>query len=309
MVLRKAQTVRVKDPEAQVLPERLFIGTLGVNCIDYTKRTINTVQTDCEEVRFVYIDNGSKDEVCDELKSYECHNDDIDQFDVGFNGRNAGVGPGWNQLIKLALDWGATKILICNNDIAFGRYTIDGMVNAYNRLREDDHRTVMVTATNQTKNPNELKNIPQKWNNHEHPDFSCFMITPETVERVGMFSEEYLPAFFEDNAYHWTVLARGYKAWGTDWAPYSHIASRTRHGNPELTTHRQFRDNKVRFFLKWMTNTCDQEVIVARYEDYISSHPDDLHPTVEQVMDHYRAKAAPELLKWLENLSWKNVPN
>ena len=149
-MLRKGAAVVTQAKDRPVLDEKLFIGTLGVNCLEYTRRCIDTVTTACREVRFVYIDNGSSQESIDELRTWKKRNPDIDEFQMGFNGRNAGVAVGWNQIIKMALEWGATKILICNNDIAFGPHTIDGMVTAYNRLRDEVPETVMVTATNKT---------------------------------------------------------------------------------------------------------------------------------------------------------------
>lgn len=310
-MIRKGQArVRVKKDVPQ-LDERVFIGTLGVNCLEYTRRTIDSVKSNCAAVKFCYIDNGSTDENVEELKKFRKDNPDIDQFVMGFNGYNAGVAVGWNQLIKMALDWKATKILICNNDIVFGPETIDGLVHAFNMLRHEVPETVMVTATNHTKNPNELPSIKQKWENHEHPDFSCFMITPEFLDRIGFFCEDYDPAFFEDNDCHWRILMTGYKAFGTDWAPYSHIASRTRHGNPNLVTHENFRRNKIKFFRNMMTDKVDQEVADARYAAWLADNPDVPHPTAEQVLQHADQTGAisPKLKRWLDNLTIANCPN
>jgi len=290
--------------------EKLFVGTLGVNCIEYTKRCLDTFSSDCKEVKFVYIDNGSDAETVRELQGWSNKNPDVHHFEKLFNGRNAGVGVGWNQLINNALQWGATKILICNNDIAFGPSTANGMCEAYDRLRKEVPETVMVTATNHTKNPNDLKDVRQRWNNHEHPDFSCYMITPETIDRIGMFSEDYDPAFFEDNDMHWRILMMGYKAFGTDWAPYSHIASRTRYGNPNLVTHANFRECKIAFHRNMVTDTVDQEVANSRYLAWIEANPQVKHPTHQQVIDFCKEKGLIKegLLRWIDSLNVMNVP-
>lgn len=306
-MLRKGLAVKHRDKDAQELNERLFIGAVGVNCLQYTKRCIASVQTTCKDVRFLYIDNGSDPKNCEQIKGWRNTNTDIDTFNVAFNGYNAGVSVAWNQLIRTAISWGATKILICNNDIAFGPKTIDALVYAFNKLRQEDDRTVMVTATNHTKNPAELPKIKQQWVNHEHPDFSCFMITPECIDRVGWFDKDYMPAFLEDNDYHWRILLSGYKAWGTDWAPYSHIASRTREENPNIVTHIMFRKCKVHFWRKFMTRTVQQEIADQRYEAYYKA-TGEKHPKWQSVnaYAHEHGLISNDLIKWLENVGWED---
>lgn len=289
--------------------ERLFIGTLGLNCVDYTRKCIDTVQTRCKEVRFVYIDNGSTKENVELISTWKKNNQYIDDFLIGINGYNAGVAVGWNQLIRMALEWGATKILICNNDVAFGAHTIDGLVEAYNKIRLEKPETVMVTGANRTRVHSLLSDIKQVWNYHEHPDFACFMITPETIDRIGFFSEDYMPAFFEDNDMHWRIMLRGYKAYATDWAPYSHIGSRTRYTQPDVVSHRQFRFNRGKFFQNNLTNTVDQSVAQERYDSYIKAYPNDKHPSLESVQRHaYQVGlVTDDLVNWLNNLSEQDL--
>jgi GT2 family glycosyltransferase len=315
MILRRGKKltgqVRARRGDTEQIDENLFIGMLGVNCLKYTRFCLSSIQTACKSVGVVYIDNGSTEENCAELRTWKKANPDIDEFNIGFNGYNAGVAVGWNQLAKMAIEWGADKILICNNDIVFGPHTIDGLVTAYNQLRKHDPRTVMVTATNHTKNPNNLAGIPQQWNNHEHPDFSCFMITAETLDRVGEFNEDYDPAFFEDNDFHWRVLLSGYKAWGSDWAPYSHVASRTRFENPDIVPHLRFRENKIKFYQNLVTVTVNQKVADERYEAWLRDHPGDEHPGWKLVNEHAREVGLidDELVKRVKGLNIGNVMN
>lgn len=305
MVLyRNSGGAQVKPRINRDVDEKLFIGTLGVNCLEFTRRCIDTVATACKSVRFVYIDNGSKEENVAAIKEWKKNNQCIDDFLIGANGYNAGVAVGWNQLIKMALEWGATKIIICNNDIAFGPHTIDGLVQAYNKLRKEIPETVMVTAANRTKSPAQLSSIRQEWRYQEHPDFSCFMITPETIERIGFFCEDYQPAFFEDNDMHWRILMMGYKAFSTDWAPYSHIASRTRFGNPNIVPHAQFRLNRVKFYRNMLTTSVDQEIPAARYNKFIADNPHIKHPTPSAVISHAVKTGLidPKLIEKLNNI-------
>lgn len=270
----KTTSVRTKAGSDREIDDRLFIGTLGIDCVQYSKQCIDTVASDAKAVKFVYMDNGSTDESLAEIRAWKHTNTDIDEFEIVENGSNIGVGVGWNKLIKMAIEWGATKIVICNNDIAFGPYTLDGLCTAYTRLREEIPETVMVTANNRTKDPAKLKDMQQEWTYEEHPDFSCFMITPETIERLGYLSEEYNPGYFEDNDYHHRILLMGYKAWGTGWAPYTHIASRTRYAHPNIVPHEVFRANRAQFYKTFHVDGPDQEIEDERREAFYKGNPD-----------------------------------
>ena len=309
-MLRRGKSVVSVQSKKPKLDEKLFVGTLGVNCFEYSQRCLSTFNSNCKQVKFVYIDNGSNAETIKELDEWKNVNPDVHHFEKHYNGRNAGVGVGWNQLIDMALEWGATKIIICNNDIAFGPHTVDGLCEAYDRLRKEVPETVMVTATNHTKNPNNLKEVKQEWSYAEHPDFSCYMITPETLDRVGKFSEDYDQAFFEDNDMHWRILLMGYKAFGCNWAPYSHIASRTRYGNPNLVTHANFRECKIAFHRNMVTDTVSQEVADSRHQAWLQANPTVKHPKHTEVIEFCRKQGiiGDDLVRWIDQLDIMNVP-
>ena len=290
------------------IDQKILIGTLGVNCLQYTRRCIETVVSRAKQVDFLYIDNGSKPENVEQIKKWKKKNENIDGFFMAFNGCNAGVAVGWNQIIRYGIANGYDKIIVCNNDIAFGLHTIDGLIESFDRLRKEIPETVMVTATNHTKNPADLKSIPKVWKYQEHPDFSCFMITPEFVERMGEICEDYKPAFFEDNDTHWRILMSGYKAFSSDFAPYSHIASRTRHENPNIVTHEMFRKNKIKFCQNMRALTVDQNVPVARYDEWLKRNPEVKHPKVEDVLEMVDRDLSSSFRATLAKLTVENVP-
>lgn len=306
MIHRGLSSVKAEKKIVRDIDEKLLVVTLGVNCLTYTRRCIETLKTRAKYVTFLYIDNGSKPENVEKIKEWKKNNSNIDEFLIHFNGKNLGVAPGWNQGIRYALKNGFTKILVVNNDIAFGEYTIDGMIESFAKLKKIEPKTVMVTATNQTKNPADLHTIKPEEKYQEHPDFSCFMIEPSFVEKIGFITEIYKPAFFEDNDTHWTILMKGYKAFSSNLAPYSHIASRTRHENPELVSHICFRENKIRFFQKFCTLTVDQEVAVARYENWKSKSGREHPRHLQEVMDAWDFKTVD--LERIRNLDVNNVP-
>jgi hypothetical protein len=60
------------------------------------------------------------------------------------------------------------------------------------------------------------------------PDYSCFAIGAEYVQRIGPFDESFDPCYFEDNDSHRRIRLAGYEA--AQWTPYFH------HGSTTLTT-------------------------------------------------------------------------
>jgi len=310
MVIHRGLTaVKVDHKVVRDIDERVLIGTLGVNCLTYTRRCIESVKTKARHVTFLYIDNGSKPENVEQIEKWNKNNPNIDGFYMAFNGCNAGVAVGWNQIIKYGVENGYTKILICNNDIAFGQYTIDGMIEGFKTIKAEVPETVMVTAANMTRNPSDLAIIRPESSKRENPDFSCYMIEPSFIEKIGYICEDYQPAFFEDNDTHWRILLTGYKAFSTNLAPYSHIASRTRYENPELVTHVKFRENRIKFMRNNLTRTVAQEGADARYANWIAKNPSVKHPTVKQVNDLAISDGliTAETINFLDNLTVETV--
>lgn len=287
MIHRGLTQTKVEKKFNRDIDEKLLVVTLGVNCLKYTRRCIETLRTRAKHVTFIYIDNGSKPENVEEIKKWKKNNQNIDEFLIHFNGHNLGVAPGWNQGIRYGIANGFTKIMIVNNDIAFGEHTIDGLFESFKILKQSHPETVMVTAANRTKNPADLATVKPEAKFQEHPDFSCFMIEPSFVEKIGFICEDYKPAFFEDNDTHWRILLSGYKAFSSNLAPYSHIASRTRYENPDLVSHVQFRKNKIVFSRNFLTISVNQEIANERYRDWLKRNPDTVHPKPIDVINSY----------------------
>jgi len=175
------------------------------------------------------------------------------------NEKNTGCAGGWNAGVQYALDHGFTHIGIFNNDILVGPNAIQAM---YDRLKREP-AVYMTSAVDTIK---ELP-IPQLVLNPEHdvnkkpdteaphPNFSCFMITKETVEKVGFFDEGFFPAYFEDNDYHYRLkLAGGVNcAIANTLAVFIHYGSRTQNqsiGSP-IVPGPSFEANRNYFISKW----------------------------------------------------------
>ena len=128
---------------------------------------------------------------------------------------NLGVARSWNfGVITGIKDFAADYFLILNNDTLLHPDTIDEMVAELER-----GEAMLVSATNLSGDlaePPEIliyKNLLER-KLRDCPDFSCFMIGREALEKVGPFDENFYPAYFEDNDYHYRIRLAGGRACG-----------------------------------------------------------------------------------------------
>lgn len=160
----------------------------------------------------------------------------------------------WNWGIEQAIADGCTHICVINDDILFSPLTIDALVECMKR-NPDAALASAMTLRGQVGDPLEVLGItdwPHPQTISEHPDFSCFMITPQTYEVIGRFDENFRPAYFEDNDYHYRIKLAGRRAISTNQAPYYHYGSRTQNGGPApVVPPQQFEANRDYYARKW----------------------------------------------------------
>lgn len=189
---------------------------------------------------------------------------------------NRVLAESWNLGIETAIDLGCDYILIINDDVLFSPWTLTGLVQAYKAVPE----VGMVTGMNVrgSMQPHDIFNIEiPSWASHnyaESPDFACFMLTPDTFSKVGKFDENFRPAYFEDNDYHYRMSLAGIKAIMTNWAPYYHYGSQTQNkyidiGQPVVNSI-QFENNRAYYEYKW-GGSPGQETYINPYGDTTKS--------------------------------------
>lgn len=142
---------------------------------------------------------------------------------------NRPLSAAWNEGVDWSKSRGHDFTLIINDDILFSPQCIDNLVAAFLDQEKDD--VVMVTGCNVHSLLDDPRLILDYANSvidyTEHPDFSCFMIRPEIVSTVGLFDENFAPAYYEDNDYHYRITLAGKKALNIASAPYYHYGSAT----------------------------------------------------------------------------------
>jgi GT2 family glycosyltransferase len=86
----------------------------------------------------------------------------------------------------------------------------------------------------------------------EHPDFSCFIVPSDIFKEIGRFDENFRPAYFEDNDFHYRIDLTTWDAHATTKAPYYHYGSITQNSVPQgIIPGTQFEANRAYFVKKW----------------------------------------------------------
>jgi hypothetical protein len=155
---------------------------------------------------------------------------------------NVGVSAGWNSGLRYAKAEGCTHALVCNDDIVLEPLTIRKLIDGLNVGFD------LISAINARDNKTDDRpRYP------ETPDFSCFMVNPQTfVDKFGEFDEEFTPAYFEDNDMAYRIkIGGGLYACRTD-AGMFHKGSVTQNwGGYPVVTGQMFEKNKEYYKLKW----------------------------------------------------------
>lgn len=232
------------------MEHKIGIVMVTVNCYELSLKAFSSVKTKYPH-HFVWIANGCNDETEENIKDGKATGDA--GFTPIINPPTSGLSGCWNMGIKECVENDCDYILVINNDIALSPSTIDNLVE---RMEKGD--VVMATAVNvqNSSTPEQILATEfsyQEENINEHPDFSCFMISQQTIEKVGWLDENYFVAYFEDNDYHGRIVMLGEKAITIACAPYFHYGSQTSQQNPNLRARIEeaFRRNKEYFKQKF----------------------------------------------------------
>lgn len=167
---------------------------------------------------------------------------------------NRGVAAGWNLGIGQAIKARCDYILVCNDDVALSANVFPVLANTLDNV--DD--CVVATGWN-VRDHKTIAQVSRRYFHDqtamcaENPDFSCFMITPETIDEVGWFDTNLWPAYFEDNDYHYRVKLAGKRALSVSSAEMIHVGSVTQNKNPlfPVVPAPQFIKNREYYASKW----------------------------------------------------------
>lgn len=141
---------------------------------------------------------------------------------------NLGVAASWNWFLKTVTH----PMMITNHDIEFDHYDISRFGGAYFNSESEFFYTSNVSHLNM---------------------FSCFMPTKAVVDKVGLFDEQFFPAYFEDNDYFYRMQLAGIKLEALQTNITHYPSSTLERYTPEQKEahHGQFRSNQSYYIAKW----------------------------------------------------------
>jgi len=167
---------------------------------------------------------------------------------------NIGCGPAWNYGIKYAIEnFDSRYFFIPNNDVLLHPETIDVLLDVVKHPR-----IALASATDVSGRVAQATEVltlemPTFGIIKDAPDFSCFMLSRETIDKVGYFDEKFYPAYFEDNDYHYRINLAGLRGVKTSKSLYFHYGSRTSKGGEKIKEKVSFSylTNRDYFIRKW----------------------------------------------------------
>jgi GT2 family glycosyltransferase len=247
-----------------MLIDKIAITVTAYNCLEFTKACLQSLSESEPDVKhhLILVDDkstdGTKEFFAFLQDAFPHYVREVPEEERRTTGLTVITDPPtrclaavWNLSMEEAKKQGCQANLICNNDILFSPWTVDAIVDRFNRSTPDEN-LAMVTAHN-LRDHIKYESIlslekPKTPTESEGPDFSCFMLPLKVWEKMGHFDERFIPMYFEDNWTHAVLTLFGLKAIATTAAPYYHFGSKTQNAvagglcNSDL-----FEANRARF--------------------------------------------------------------
>ena len=149
------------------------LGVLVLNRGDLLKRMVSSIDRPVD--RLCIVQNGNDDSVEDAIREITLSPGPfVDRVYVEKPFRNMGVAPSWNSIIKSFPE--CSYWLIANNDTVF----LPGDLDKYHSLWQQNRGTVILDANG---------------------GFSCFIVDPDSIIKLGLFDENIWPIYHEDIDY------------------------------------------------------------------------------------------------------------
>lgn len=177
----------------------------------------------CPPERYLVIDNGGSFVASAALQGLP--------LEVHAPGENLGCARSWNLMAQRVLLAEDDALLIAADDVSF---EADAIESALGVMESGDYDFV-------TPEPG---------------GFSCFLVRKRLFDKVGMFDEQFWPAYFEDNDFHRRMTLSGIVTEARAMGRYDHVnkgsqtvATFTR--AEKMEHNKRFEANRDRYVAKW----------------------------------------------------------
>jgi GT2 family glycosyltransferase len=229
--------------------------TIVIPCLNlwnrYTRPCLASIRSR-HPYRIVLVDNGSSDETCTEASKLVSHGFMHRRYET-----NLGTSRAWNWGVRDGFEKCAEYVLVLNNDVLLHAECVDRLVDRFER---DSNGLGMVSALDvrgEIRTPEDLWRLEAASKEHveesEHPNFSAFMLNRRCWETVGEFDENFFPAYFEDNDYHYRMQLADLRAIVHPQALFYHFGSRTQNEarSTPIVQGEMFERNRSYYVRKW----------------------------------------------------------
>lgn len=223
------------------------------NGLEWTKKCVESIRAlrSSHDISLVVSDNCSTDGTLDWLKGegIRCYT---------LFGRRS-VSAGLNLGLKKALEQRPDYLLIMNNDVILPQDYLDALIDHYESKRAEACFLITGYVRNMYYSRPKMVRLVKEGTTEDMEDFmdtgdfSCFLTTPETIERVGFFDENYNPRYVEDNDWLHKIYAAGGRAFQTGQASFYHDWGTTMKVHPKEKERwiPTFRKNLLYYKEKW----------------------------------------------------------
>jgi GT2 family glycosyltransferase len=158
---------------------------------------MESIKKNSKDYELILVDDGSTWQTWEDFDAW----DNFVEFDILIqHTKNKGIASSWNDGIKIAR---GEYIAIVNDDITVQEGWLDKLRMA---LEEDDDN--MVSAPGLLHPDANASGIIEDY--QWYPGY-CFMLKRETIDKIGLFDEQFSPFNFEDTDYWTRVLSWGGK--------------------------------------------------------------------------------------------------
>ena len=203
---------------------KLSVITLTLNKLEYTKNFIESLKKYTKDFELIIVDNGSTDGTVEYIKS-------MPDIKLIQNTENKGFSAGNNQGIEIAQ---GEYIGFLNNDILLYPNWFEACKRVFENEKAGFVSPRHINPHYDNTNPKKYIKYFQGFHydkpyekSFDECVFSCVITKREVLDKIGVFDENFFPAFFEDNDLKYRAIEAGYGIYVTNEAGFFHFGSVT----------------------------------------------------------------------------------
>ena len=203
---------------------KLSVITLTLNKLEYTKNFIESLKKYTKDFELIIVDNGSTDGTVEYIKS-------MPDIKLIQNAENNGFSKGNNQGIEIAQ---GEYIGFLNNDILLYPNWFEACKRVFENEKAGFVSPRHINPHYDNTNPKKYIKYFQGFHydkpyekSFDECVFSCVITKREVLDKIGVFDENFSPAFFEDNDLKYRAIEAGYGIYVTNEAGFFHFGSVT----------------------------------------------------------------------------------